>query len=319
MIDTDFEALGRDGAVQLVVDEWGRENVANIITHGTLKPKSLARRYFKLSMPEDYQEQIKYSVLMKDVLDRIPESLFGKEATLKEVLEGAKDKGYKPHPELATEPRYKDFYKFASNLEDMVANFGIHAAGIVISEFPIVEQIPLWSNAKAERITQFDMKETETLGLIKFDFLVINNLDILKECVRLIKASTGKEYNIYNIPDGNKKAYDLLNSGFVQGIFQFETSKSAKELLISAKPQTIEELSDLSSLNRPGPLQFAKQYIENKKAGVAPEGLPPIIADIIKDTGWILIYQEQVMRICSEIAGYTLREADDIRRAMGKL
>ena len=317
-IDIDFEAEGRDLAVELVANEWGRDNVANIITHGTLKPKSLTRRFFKLNTPANESEAFQNTNLMKEVLEKIPEGLFGKDATLEETIQGEQKKGYAPHPELATDSKYSNWYKFASSLEEMIANFGIHAAGIVISEFPIQEQIPMWSNSKAERITQFDMKEVEALGLIKFDFLSINNLDILKECVRLIKMRTGKTYNIYTIPDGDKKAYKLLHQGLTQGIFQFETSKSAKELLVEAQPNSIEELSDLSSLNRPGPLQFAKQYIENKKAGVAPKDLPPIIAEIIKDTGWILIYQESVMQICTKIAGYTLREADDIRKAMGK-
>lgn len=316
-IDIDFEALGRDKAVELVAQEWGRDNVANIITHGTLKPKSLTRKYFKLSTPVDYNAQIAHTALMHEILDKIPEPLFGKEATLKEIIEGNPEKGYSPHPELLL-PKYEDWYKFAFSLEEMIANFGIHAAGVVISEFPIYEQIPVWSNSKAERITQYDMKEVETLGLIKFDFLSINNLDIIKECVSLIEKHHNKKYNIYDVPDGNKKAYDLLNSGFVQGIFQMETSKTAKELILEIKPQSISDLSDISALNRPGPLQYAHEYITNKKAGKAPQGLPSTIAEIIKDTNWILLYQEQVMRICTDIAGYTLREADDIRRAMGK-
>jgi DNA polymerase-3 subunit alpha len=317
-IDIDFEAEGRDKAVELVATEWGRDNVANIITHGTLKPKSLTRRFFKLSTPDDYTKLSAHEMLMREVLDKIPDGLFGKDATLEETIKGNEEKGYVPRPELATDKKYAGWYKFANQLEDMVANFGIHAAGVVISEFPIQEQIPMWANSKAERITQYDMKEVEALGLIKFDFLSINNLDILKECVRLIKVRHGKDINIYTVPDGDGPTYKLLNSGAVQGIFQMETSKTAKELITEIQPQSIEDLSDISAINRPGPLQYAHEYATNKRLKQAPQSLPTCIAEIIKDTHYILLYQEQVMKICTDIAGYTLREADDIRRAMGK-
>lgn len=317
-IDIDFEAEGRETAIELVVKEWGRDNVANIVTHGTLRAKSLTNRFAKLSTPEDPFQQAKHSAIMGEISSKIPKALFGKEATLKEIVEGDEKKGYSAHPELATETKYKEWYKFANQLEEMVCNFGIHASGIVISEFPIYQQIPTWANGKADHITQYDMKEVESLGLIKFDFLGINNLDVIKECIVLIEKRTGKKYDMYKIPDGDTKAYELLQAGLVQGIFQMETSKTAKELILEIKPKSIEELSDISALNRPGPLEHAHEYIGQKNAGKPPEGLPPLIADIIKDTYWILLYQEQVMRICTDVAGYTLREADDIRRAMGK-
>ena len=317
-IDIDFEAEGRDKAVELVAQQWGRDQVANIITHGTLKPKSLTRRFFKLSTPEDPTKIAAHERTMYEVLEKIPEPLFGKEFTLQETIDGNKDKNIPPRPELVNDPKYSRWYKFASSLEDMVANFGIHAAGVVISEFPIFEQIPLWSNSKAERITQYDMKEVETLGLIKFDFLSINNLDILKECVKLVQERTGRVIDIYQVPDKDQRTYDLLNSGNVQGVFQMETSRTAKQLITEICPQSIDDLSDINALNRPGPLQYAHEYVTNKQRGSAPEGLPDSIARIIKETHYILLYQEQVMKICTDIAGYTLREADDIRRAMGK-
>lgn len=319
-IDIDFEADGRDKAVDLVAEAWGRDNVANIITHGTLKPKSLTRRYFKLSTPLDTSKVIAHEALKDQVLGMIPEALFGKDASLEETIEGNPEKGYQPHKELASEPKYGEWYKFAEKLEDMVANFGIHAAGVVISDNPIYEVVPMWSNSKADRITQYDMKEVEELGMIKFDFLAINNLDILKECVALIHKRTGKKYDIYSVPDGDPKAYELLHQGLVSGIFQMETSKSAQDLIVRGAPVSIEELSDISSLNRPGPISagLTDAYINNKKNGHAPSDLPPTIAELLKETYWTLVYQEQVMKICTEIAGYTLREADDIRRAMGK-
>lgn len=163
-VDSDFPALKRDKVVELLVEQWGRANVANIITHGTLKPKSLTRRFFKLSTPADPTKEAAHTSLMYEILDMIPKPLFGKEATLKDIVEGKEKNGWKPNPKLATEPKYREWYNFASKLEDMISNFGIHAAGIVISDRPICEQVPCWSNSKAELITQYDMHDVEELG-----------------------------------------------------------------------------------------------------------------------------------------------------------
>lgn len=317
-IDIDWSASGRDRAIELVTEKYGRDCVANIVTHGTLGPKSLTRRFFSIYMPENEDEQLVWKTGEREILNAIPKALFGKEATLDEIILGDAEKNYPPNKDLPT--KFPNWYKFTNKLDDMVCNFGIHAGGVVISSFPIMNIIPTWSNKKSERITQFDMKEVEELGLIKFDFLVINNLDIIKECIRLIKVRHNVDIDLYNIPDGDKKAYSLLAQGLVVGVFQMETSNSAKDLLMKIKPQSIGELSDISSLNRPGCLSagFDKQYVDNKNSQLVPKDMPEIIAELLKDTYYTLIYQEQVMKICQVIAGYSLREADDIRRAMGK-
>lgn len=311
-IDIDFEALGRDRAVDWVVNEWGRMRVANIMTQGTFKPKSLTRRYFKITGGDES--------VMREILRAIPPPRFGKEPKLKEIVEGDEDKKYEPHPELAKEDRYAGWYEFTSKLEGMVSNFGIHPAGIIISDFAIPETIPCWKNSKAEFITQYDMHEVEELGSIKFDFLVINNLDILKECVRLIKDRHGIAYDIYNIPDGDQKAYEIMHQGLLTGLFQMETSGSAKNLIQEIKPTNYEEISDISALNRPGPAEagLQQQYIANKANGYPPEDMPPALVEILKGTYWTLVYQEQIMSLVSVMAGFTLQEADDVRRAMGK-
>lgn len=167
-IDIDFGATDRHKATEWVIEKWGRENVANIVTHGSLKPKSLARRFFKVTEGD--------TSVMREVLGMIPPPQFGKEAKLKEVLEGNPDKGYAAHPQLKTNPRYSEFYESAEKLENLVANFGIHAAGLVISDFPISDLVPVWAKVDSELqddgrrkkvrkwITQFDMKEVEELG-----------------------------------------------------------------------------------------------------------------------------------------------------------
>ena len=303
-IDIDHDALDRDKAIQWVVDYWGRDHVANIITHGTFKPKSLARSYYRVTEGEQKD--------LQDVLKKIPPPKYGKESSLSEITG--------KNPDILTEDRYSDFYRFASTLEDMVANFGIHAAGLVISDSLIMDTVPVWKNSKADRITQLDMKEVEALGLIKFDFLSIDTLSIIKECLRLVKKYKDLDINPYEIEDGNKKAYTMLHEGLLTGVFQMETSGMAKKLIVSIRPTNIEELSDINALNRPGPLQAGldKRYKRNKSNGYAPNDLPPQVADLLKDTYWTLIYQEQVMAICSSLAGFSQKEADDIRRAMGK-
>lgn len=303
-IDIDHDALDRDKAIEWVVNYWGRDNVANIITHGTFKPKSLTRSFYRVT--EGPQADL------TDLLKKIPQAKYGKEATLQEIVD--------KHPDITEEKKYAEYYRFASTLEDMVANFGIHAAGLVISDFPIMNTVPVWKNSKAERITQFDMKEVESLGLIKFDFLSIDTLSIIKECLKLVKASSNQDISPYSIEDGDKRAYALLHEGLLTGVFQMETSGMAKKLIVAIKPSNIEELSDISALNRPGPLQagLEKQYQTNKRNGYPPDELPPQVAEILKGTYWTLIYQEQVMAICSQLAGFSQKESDDIRRAMGK-
>lgn len=328
-IDIDFGSKDRDIAKDWIVEKWGRDYVANIGTFGTLKPKGLTRKYFSIHEPDaDLKEEEKnknklaaHFGLRKKILSKIPDPLFGKEPTLEEVINGNPDKGYKPHPELATESEFADWYAFASRLENMVNQFGIHAGGLVISDFPVADVLPLWKKAKDPTlITQLDMNAVEELGMIKFDLLAVKILDVLQETKRLIKKHQDIDVDIYNIEDGDKAAYDLLASGLLTGIFQMETSGSAKDLIMAIKPSSILELSDISALNRPGPLEngFHETYINNKNNGYPPSGLHPAIAELTKDTYWTLVYQEQVMGIVSQIAGFSLREADDVRRAMGK-
>lgn len=245
--DIDFEALRRDMVLDLVIKKWGRDNVANIITHGTLQPRGATRSYFRVTAPDDEEALLQHNKELSKVLEQIPPPLFGKEPSLNEIIQGNPEKGYLPNPALSKD--YPEWYSFVSNLEDMVTTFGIHASGVIISENPIYTVLPTWSNKKSERITQFDMKECEELGLIKYDFLGINNLDIIAECIRLIQQRHGILYDIYKIDDGDVKAYKILAAGLLSGIFQFETSKSAKDLILKSQPTSISELAVLSALD----------------------------------------------------------------------
>lgn len=300
-IDLDFDSLERERIIKWTFDHWGLDNVASIATYGTFKPRSIARDWYRVT------ERSKKE--LSTVLKMIPPPKHGKEPCMQEVLETS--------PDIRT---YSEFVDVALKLEGMINRFGIHAAGLVISDRPLYENIPIWKNSKSDRITQFDLHEVEALGYIKFDYLGIDNLSIISSCIKLIKDRHGVEIDPWSIEDHDKKTYDLLCSGFVTGVFQMETGGTAKELIRRIQPRSISEISDVSALNRPGPLDnaFHELYIENKERGTPPEGIPEEIIDILARTHYTIIYQEQVMEICSRLGGFSLQETDDIRRAMGK-
>lgn len=339
-IDIDFDAVERQKAIDWVINHWGRDQVVNIITHGTFKPKSLTDKFFSINSPNPEglterqleQHLLVHARLKKEIKDKIPDALFGIEAKLIEVLEGNEDKNYPAHPELVEDEKYAPWLTTARKLEHMVWNFGIHAGGIIISDKPVSDIVPVWYKEDKEEqpngkkktikkwISQWDMSEVEELGLIKFDFLGIDNLSIIKEACRLIEERHGIVIDPYKIEDGDEKTYKLMAAGLLTGLFQMETSGSAKRLIQKIEPTSWGELSDISAINRPGPLEagYDEQYYDNKNKGYAPSNMPEQIAEILKDTHWTMIYQEQVMRITSELAGFTLQESDDVRRAMGK-
>lgn len=311
-IDIDFEALERHRVFNLVEENWGVENVARIGTFQKFKPRGMADDWHRI-----HEADRGY---VKDLKKLIPDDHAGKAAKIKDIVDAVPD----------FQERYPDFYKAASHLEGMIAKDGIHAAGVVISDFPVTDIIPTRTKTDSidkyhkkkikKRVTQMDMHEVEELGLIKFDFLSIENLDIIKETCRLIEEERGVTVDPYQIPDGDVKTYRLLHAGMVAGIFQMETSGSAKDLILRIEPTSIEELSDISALNRPGPMQAGLHdaYVMNKKNGYAPLDLPAPVAEVLKTSYWTLVYQEQVMKLATDLAGFTLQEADDVRRAMGK-
>lgn len=249
MIDSDYSQLGRDTLVEKIKELWGIDNVASIMTLGTFKAKSATERWGKVTAPPPTDEVAlrKHYDFIKEIKNKIPPPLFGKEPTLKEIIEGNEEKGYKPHPELL-DKKYKDWYTFISYVEGMAAQLGIHAAGIVISDFPISNVLPIMKNKKVDRITQFDMKEVETLGLLKYDFLTIVNLDIIQLALNLVNKNHNLNLTMQDIQDGDEKTYKLLGGCYLSGIFQMETSDSARDLISRIQPTSIEELSDISAL-----------------------------------------------------------------------
>ena len=263
-IDMDFDALERQKAIDWVTEKWGRNRVASIMTHGKFKIKSTIRDFFRVTRPlDDLDEQgrnqnamaqLAHDQLEREIASEIPNQQYGKEPSLEEVLDGNKDKGYAAHPELRTDERFKPWLDTALWIENMVKQFGIHAGGIVISDKDIREVLPIWWKKHKEKqsngttktiekwITQYDMGEVEELGLIKFDFLSIDNISVLKECCRLITERHNIDINPFRLKDHDEKAYLILSQGLLTGIFQMETSGSAKRLIKNIKPSSINEI-----------------------------------------------------------------------------
>ncbi|PMP97636.1 MAG: DNA polymerase III subunit alpha, partial [Thermodesulfobacterium geofontis] len=215
--------------------------------------------------------------------------------------------------------KIRKLFELAKKLERLPRHVSQHAAGVIIAGKPIAEVAPLMKVDEGEILVQFDMKACETVGLIKFDFLGLKTLTIIDHTLKLIKRYEGIELNINDIPLDDEKTYELLRKGETDGVFQLE-SDGMKELLRRLKPTDFNDLIAVLALYRPGPLEggLVDQYIETKHGKRKPEYLHPLLEPILKDTYGIIVYQEQVMEIARAFAGYTLGEADLLRRAIGK-
>jgi DNA-directed DNA polymerase III PolC len=332
-IDMDYDPRFRDKIFDYLVKKWGHDCVAQIGAPGTFGMLGTVDALGRISEPlepkkgnfeddESYEAAfLEWKAAKKAIYEHVetlkklvPKPAHGIAPDYKKMVEAS--------PEILED--YPGFAKFAEYADGMRQRTGVHAAGVVLSDFPIIEGLPILKSDKCARfITQFDKDEVEALGYIKFDELVVDALSVIAEAIKYIDPDTNPieylEQNIYT-KDGDPKAYDILHKGLLTGIFQMETSDSARDLIAKIKPSTISELSDVSALNRPGPLQAGlhTQYIENKTNGIDAKGMPQKVMDILSRTYGVLTYQEQVMQLCSELAGFTLKEADDIRRAMGK-
>ncbi len=303
-IDIDFCTNRRGEVIQYVTEKYGREQVAQIITFGTLAAKAAIKdvgRVLDMSFAE---------------VDRISK-LVPKQLNIK--LEKAVE-----DPELkaaaAREPRVKEVLDISLRLEGVCRNAGMHAAGVVISSVPLRELVPIYVTNKHEIVTQYDMLGLEKLGLLKMDFLGLTTLTIIDEALKLIQKYCGKTVVIEDIPLDDAETYaKIFSNGFTSGVFQFESS-GMQDILRRYQPNRIEDLCALNALYRPGPIQggMIPDFIDRK------HGRKPIVYDlpeleeILSETYGVILYQEQVMQISNKLAGYSLGDADILRRAMGK-
>ncbi len=304
-IDIDFCINGREKVIEYVTEKYGKDKVAQIVTFGTLKAKAAIKDVGRV-LGLSYAETDRIAKLIpapRQGFDYpIAESL-KMEKRLREYAEG----------------EGKELITLAQKLEGLSRHTSTHAAGLVISDLPIMEYLPLMVDKDSQVVTQFSMNGVEKIGLVKFDFLGLKTLTVLHEAVRLIKEGTGKEIDLSKIDLADSKVFKLISSGRTIGVFQLE-STGITDMVGRMKPNCFEDIVAILALYRPGPLDsgMADVYI-NRKHGREPVRFQhPMLEKILKDTYGIILYQEQIMQIARDMAGYSLGQADMLRRAMGK-
>lgn len=302
-IDIDFDDEGRQKVIEYVVDKYGKDQVAHIITFGSMAARSSVRDVARvLDLPLADADR-----LAKLVPERPGTSLDDAFAEVKELREIRDGEGLEA-----------ETLRMAHVLEGSVRNTGIHAAGIIIAPDDLTEYIPVTTAKDADlTVTQFDGSVIESAGMLKMDFLGLKTLSILKDAIEYVKENHGIEYHLDDIPLDDKKTYELYQKGGTLGTFQFE-SEGMRKYLKELKPTNINDLIAMNALYRPGPMQFIPDYIARKHGREEAEYDHELIRDILEPTFGIMIYQEQIMNVAQKLAGYTLGGADLLRRAMGK-
>jgi DNA polymerase-3 subunit alpha len=305
-IDIDFCINGRDDVIRYVAERYGRENVGQIITFGTMKAKAAIRDVGRvLSIP--YGEVDRIAKLVPEGPNISLEKAIESEPELKKLEEGEGDN------------HKSKLLKVARSLEGLARHASTHASGVVISDRPLVEYLPLFKGTNDEVMTQFTMDQIEKLGLIKFDFLGLKTLTVIKQALMLIEKATGQEIDIEKIPLNDQATYQLCSEGKTTGVFQLESS-GMKELLRRIRPEVFEDLVALVALYRPGPLgsNMVDEFIAGKHGKAKTKYILSRLEPILKETYGVILYQEQVMKIAQIVANYTLAEADELRKAIGK-
>jgi DNA polymerase-3 subunit alpha len=301
-IDIDFCEARRGEVIEYVTRKYGRENVAQIITFGTMKAKAVVRDVGRVM-------DISYADVDK-IAKMIP---FDLKMTLDKALEES--------PPLLEayqkDPRVKELIDVSRRLEGTTRHASTHAAGVVISPQPLTDLVPLFKGNTGDVTTQFDMKGVERIGLLKMDFLGLRTLTLIDNCVKMLEAQRGIRIDPAAIPLDDAKTYELFTAGRTSGLFQFE-SDGMRDILKRFKPDQLEHLTALNALYRPGPMQMIDDFIKRRHGQTRVSYEHPVLEPILKGTYGVMVYQEQVMQIASALAGFTLGEADILRKAMGK-
>jgi len=301
-IDIDFCEARRGEVIEYVTRKYGRDNVAQIITFGTMKAKAVVRDVGRV-MDMSYAD-----------VDRIAKMIpFDLKMTLDKALEESpplKDAYQK-------DPRVRELIDVSRRLEGTTRHASTHAAGVVISPRPLTELVPLFKGTTADVTTQFDMKGVERIGLLKMDFLGLRTLTLIDNCVKMIEAQRGVRIDPSAIPTDDAATYELFTAGRTSGLFQFE-SDGMRDILKRFKPDRLEHLTALNALYRPGPMQMIDDFIRRRHGQTRVVYEHPALEPILRETYGVMVYQEQVMQIASALAGFSLGEADLLRKAMGK-
>jgi len=300
--DIDFCQDRRQEVIQYVTDKYGQESVSQIITYGKLQTRAALKDVGRV-LGMTFAEVDVVSKLIPDKLGiSLTESL-ETEPRIREAME--------------TNPTVQTLVELALKVEGLVRHAGIHAAGVIIADGSLVKHAPMYKGADDENVVQYDMKHAEKIGLIKFDFLGLKTLTHIHHALKLVKQNRGVDLLSKNIPLSDSKIYELLSRGDTAGVFQFE-GEGITDATRKIKPTSFADITAITSLYRPGPMANIPEFTKRKHGEAPVEYLLPDTKQVLEETYGIMVYQEQVMGIASIIAGYSLGEADMLRRAMGK-
>ncbi|GIO11019.1 DNA-directed DNA polymerase [Cohnella xylanilytica] len=301
-IDIDFSDERRDEVIRYVADKYGGEHVAQIITFGTLAARAAVRDVGRV-MNVPYGEVDKAAKLIPGMPGMSIERAAKENAEFRALAEGTG-----PIAELIA---------MARRAEGMPRHASTHAAGVVISSEPLTDYVPLQEGTGGVPLTQYSMEHLESIGLLKMDFLGLRTLSIIERALRWVQEETGRELRWEEVPYDDPLTYELMGRGDTTGIFQLE-SAGMRRVLRELKPSSFEDIVSAVALYRPGPMEFIPQFIRAKHGESEVEYPHPTLEPILKDTYGIIVYQEQIMQIASSMAGFSLGEADLLRRAVGK-
>ncbi|MFP4162926.1 MAG: DNA polymerase III subunit alpha [Chitinispirillaceae bacterium] len=298
--DIDFADRDRYKVIDYVIDKYGREAVCQIINFGRMKAKMVVKDVAR-AMGVSVAESNRLSAMVTE-----------KNLEKSRAANGELDKA------VESNSQYKELFRHASVLEGLARQAGMHAGGVIIAPGEVVKWAPLFKQPGSDIVmTQFDMNFVEKVGLIKMDFLGLRTLTVLQEALRLIRKYHGRHIDLWKLEDGDQETYELFGRGETTGVFQFE-SQGMQDYLRKLKPTCIEDLIAMAALYRPGPMANIDTFIRRKHGKEKIEYLHPMLEEILDVTYGVIIYQEQVMRIAQNMGGFTLGQADILRKAMGK-
>jgi DNA polymerase-3 subunit alpha len=304
--DIDIADKGRDEVIDYTIKKYGEENVKQIITFGKLQTRQAIR---------DVARVIDVDLATADKLSKMVEIVFGKSKDIDYMIEH--------NPEFAeiihSSPDTEKLADIVRKVQGLHRNVGTHACGIIITPEPVVEYCPIQHDAHGGGIgmTQYEMKDIEPVGLMKFDFLGLRNLNVIGAAIKKIEVDKNKKIDLRDLDPHDKASFKLIRSGHTVGIFQME-SEGMKRTIRALKPETQEDICYILAAYRPGPMQYISEYVAVKKGQQEPDYIFDDLEPVLKVTNGVITYQEQVMRIAQVIGGYTLGAADKLRRAMGK-
>lgn len=300
--DIDFCQDRRQEVIQYVTEKYGSASVSQIITYGKLQTRAALKdvgRVLGMTFPE-------VDVVSKLIPDKLGINLTDSLAAEPRIREA-----------MESNPTVQTLVELALRVEGLVRHAGIHAAGVIIADGSLVKHAPMYKGADDENVVQYDMKHAEKIGLIKFDFLGLKTLTHIHHALKLVKQNRGLDVLEKNIPINDPKIYELLSRGDTAGVFQFE-GEGITDATRKIKPTSFADITAITSLYRPGPMANIPEFTKRKHGETPVEYLLPETKQVLEETYGIMVYQEQVMGIASIIAGYSLGEADMLRRAMGK-